>query len=125
MAKLLADILRGITHTPAALADGLWIEAITADSRTVKPGSLFVCLRGGATDGHDFAAQAAEKGATAMVVNQSRMAALDLGGREIPLIGVDDTREALGRMACAFYDHPGRGLVMIGLTGTNGKTTTT
>ncbi|MDA8160930.1 MAG: UDP-N-acetylmuramoyl-L-alanyl-D-glutamate--2,6-diaminopimelate ligase [Desulfobacteraceae bacterium] len=125
MAKLLADILRGITHTPEPLADGLRIEAITADSRTVKPGSLFVCLQGLAADGHDFASQAAAKGATALVVNRSRMATLDLGGRDIPMIGVDDTREALGRMACAFYGHPGRGLVMIGLTGTNGKTTTT
>lgn len=121
--KLLTDILGGIDYTAGPAVQGLVIDSITADSRRVEPGALFVCVRGLSVDGHDFAEAAAHKGAAAIIADRERMAMMPQGFT-VPVIWVSDTRRVMGDIASAFYDHPAAGLTLIGLTGTNGKTTT-
>ncbi len=94
------------------------VTAITSDSRKVTPGSLFVALTGGTTDGHKYITEALDKGAVA-VVGES-----DLLGVNIPYIRVDNSHHALALLSAAFHDWPARKLTVIGVTGTDGKTTT-
>ena len=94
------------------------INDIAYDSRRVKPGALFCCLRGEKTDGHRFAGQAVEKGAAALICEER----LPL---DVPQIIVADGREAMARSAACFFDHPERKMTMLAVTGTNGKTSTT
>ncbi len=98
---------------------GLEIEGIAYDSRQVKPGYLFVALHGHQREGHDFVGDAVHRGAVA-VVSQSG----ELGRRDVTAIDVEDPRRALAEIACAFYGEPSHSLQMIGITGTNGKSTT-
>ncbi len=98
------------------------ISGVVADSRNVMPGSLFVALRGEHVDGHDFVPQAIERGATAVLVER------DLGSEvqsQATVVRVEQTRRALSAIAAAFYGDPSHDLAVIGVTGTNGKTTTT
>ena len=97
--------------------DGADVQALCIDSRLVKPGALFFCTPGLNMDAHDFAPQAVEKGAVALVVE--RRLPLD-----VPQILVEDVRTATSYIAAAFYGHPARELMMLGITGTKGKTTT-
>ncbi len=94
------------------------IASIEYDSRKVCAGSMFCCVVGQLFDGHDFAAGAAEKGASALLVE--RKLPIDL-----PQIVVKNARKAMAEMAAAFYGYPQREMQMLGVTGTNGKTTTT
>lgn len=94
------------------------IKGIERDSRLVKPGDLFLCLPGHTVDGHDFAKQAAEIGAAALVVER----VLDV---DLPQLVVKDSRFAMAVLADCWYGQPSRKLNVIGVTGTNGKTTTT
>ena len=94
------------------------ITSVTDDTRKVKEGSLFVCIKGGSFDGHDAAAEMLEKGAAAVVCERD----LGLGNRQIL---TDDSRKAYGNICAAWFGHPERKLRMIGVTGTNGKTTIT
>ena len=96
------------------------VDAIASDSRAVRPGSLFVALRGERTDGHAFLRDAAARGAVALVVEEP--VDDDFG---VPVVHVADTRVAASALADAFYDHPSQDLIVVGVTGTNGKTTTT
>jgi UDP-N-acetylmuramoyl-L-alanyl-D-glutamate--2,6-diaminopimelate ligase len=96
------------------------IGGITIDSRAVAPGDLFVALRGANADGHDYLDQAAALGAVALLVEKAPHAP----GLP-PAIVVPDTRRALARIALRFYGDPARELTLIGVTGTNGKTSTT
>ena len=98
--------------------DGVAISSIDYDSRRVRAGALFCCLRGAQTDGHAFATVARDAGATALVVDH-RVAV------DVPQVVVSDTRLAMGLLAASFFHHPSRELTMVGITGTNGKTTTT
>ena len=102
---------------PADLAE-VAIEAITCDSRQVAPGSLFVAYRGVAVDGHDFVPQAVASGAAAVVAEKA------LEGLGVPLIVVPDGREALAYLSAAWHHFPSRRLTVVGITGTDGKTTT-
>jgi len=95
------------------------IGGIESDSRFVKPGDLFVALPGGTTDGHKYIPEALEKGASAIVGMQP------FDNLMVPYLQVSDSRMALPHLAAAFYDFPGRKLTVIGVTGTDGKTTTT
>src|SRR5699024_2604576 len=88
-----------------------------ADSRHVMKGDLFICFRGGENDGHAFAAEAVSCDAAALVVER----VLDLPAVQIV---VPDGRKAMTEIAAAFYGHPERRLKIVGITGTNGKTTT-
>ncbi len=94
------------------------ITGLACDSSLVTEGCLFFCLMGREYDGHTFAADALSRGAAALVVE--RRLAIDC-----LQIEVDDSRDALSRAAAAFYGNPSKRLKMIGVTGTNGKTTTT
>ena len=96
------------------------IKNIITDNRKIEPGSLFVCIAGANFDGHSVAAEAAEKGATALVVEK------DVPVPEgITVIKVDSTRRALAYLSAAYFGHPAGKMKVIGVTGTKGKTTTT
>ena len=95
------------------------IGGISYDSRTVRPGHLFVAIGGTRIDGHEFVPAAFDQGAIAAIVSRPEAAA----GR--PALLAEDTREALAWAAAAFRGFPGRALDVVGVTGTNGKTTTT
>lgn len=98
------------------------IRGISLNSNQVQPGYIFVALKGVAQDGHDFIYQAIERGASAVVVNQRSFEELFFSSR-VTIIEVADTREALPKIAANFYGNPVRFLKLIGITGTNGKTT--
>ena len=98
---------------------GLDIEGIAYDSRQVRPGYLFVTLRGRHREGRDFIEDAIHRGAVA-VVGQSE----EVSRRGVTTICVEDSRRALAEIACAFYGEPSHSLQVIGITGTNGKSTT-
>jgi UDP-N-acetylmuramoyl-L-alanyl-D-glutamate--2,6-diaminopimelate ligase len=104
---------------PGTIA-GTDVSAIAYDSRAVVPGSVFVALRGAHADGTAFARDAVARGA-AIVVSDTPAPA----GVAVPWLQVSDARLALAALAAAFYGDPSRDLVLVGITGTNGKTTTT
>jgi UDP-N-acetylmuramoyl-L-alanyl-D-glutamate--2,6-diaminopimelate ligase len=97
---------------------GIPVKAITCDSRQVLPGSLFVAYPGVAVDGHAFIPQALASGAVAVVAER------EIAGLEAPLVVVPDGREALAHLSAAWYGYPARQLTVVGVTGTDGKTTT-
>ncbi|MCD1261612.1 UDP-N-acetylmuramoyl-L-alanyl-D-glutamate--2,6-diaminopimelate ligase [Paenibacillus athensensis] len=97
---------------------GTEVTGIQFDSRMVRPGDLFLCIPGLVADGHDFAPKAVEAGAAALVTE--RVLALD-----VPQLVVKDARYAMAVLAAHFYGYPGQEMKMIGVTGTNGKTTST
>lgn len=96
------------------------ISDVTADSREVHPGSLFICLPGAHVDGHTFAAKAAEMGAAAILAEKP----VDVPA-SVSVITVADTRRAMEDITPYFFDYPARKMRMLAVTGTNGKTTTT
>ncbi len=117
--------LIGIIKTRSALSPDQrerQVADISHDSRTVQPGSLFVAVRGFHSDGHRFIAQAISRGAAAVVAEAEDT---DASAAGVPQIIVDDSRKALALLAGFFYGYPSRKLSLIGVTGTNGKTTTT
>ncbi|WP_028549280.1 UDP-N-acetylmuramoyl-L-alanyl-D-glutamate--2,6-diaminopimelate ligase [Paenibacillus sp. UNC451MF] len=101
------------------LGDGETVfTGIQTDSRKVQPGDLFLCISGLVTDGHHYAAKAVEMGAAALVVEHD----VDV---DIPKLVVKDSRYAMAVIANHFYNYPSREMKVIGVTGTNGKTTST
>lgn len=99
------------------------VKDIVYDSRKIVEGVMFVCLTGARTDGHDYIPDAIKKGASVIVIERETET-----GRipaHITTLLVPSTREALAYMSAAFFDYPARKLIAIGVTGTNGKTTTT
>ncbi len=97
----------------------LELRGVTHDSRHIGSDTLFACIRGSAVDGHDLAGQAVADGAVALLVDHRLT-----GVGDVPQIVVDDTRRRLGPISAAVYGHPSRDLTTVGITGTNGKTTT-
>jgi UDP-N-acetylmuramoyl-L-alanyl-D-glutamate--2,6-diaminopimelate ligase len=96
---------------------------VTHDSRRVRPGALFACLPGQRTDGHEHAVAALDAGAVAFLVE--RRLHLVEGGHRVTEVLVPSTRAAIGPVAARFHDRPSTSLSCVGITGTNGKTTTT
>ena len=120
----LKEILNGV-ETTSPLNDVLaarQVAYITNDSRKVEPGSLFVAIKGEKADGHDFIKAVLDK-KPAAIVAQHFPQEVDEAGTGTALITVEDTHEALGLMAANYYGNPSRELVLVGVTGTNGKTT--
>lgn len=93
------------------------IKNIAIDSRGVEPKSIFICIKGYTVDGHDFAQNAVDQGATIIVTEKQ----LDLSG-DVTQVIVSDTNRALGLLSARFFDYPSTDLIMFGVTGTNGKT---
>jgi UDP-N-acetylmuramoyl-L-alanyl-D-glutamate--2,6-diaminopimelate ligase len=119
MDPTLAELVAGLDSIVEGPAQAR-IHDVTYDSRAVRPGALFVALRGARTDGHRFLAQAIESGASALLVEEppaSRPA-------RVAVVRVPDTRSALADVASRFFAFPARGLTLVGVTGTNGKTST-
>lgn len=112
------SVFAGVAHVAIRCENGPYeVNAIEFSSRDVAPGALFFCVPGTTVDGHDFAADALERGAVALVVERK----LDI---DAPQFLVDDAREALALCSANFYGMPSRKLDLVGITGTNGKTTT-
>ena len=116
-----------LSELAGALADARWsgaredpeITHLTHRSEQASPGSLFVAVRGSQADGHDFIGHALERGAVALVVEDESAAP-----SHIPSLVTEDSRHALAQMAAAWHGYPSRRLRLIGVTGTDGKTTT-
>ena len=115
----LRDILNDIEYEVIKGNIDIIISDICYDSRKVIDGSLFVCLVGATSDGHDYIDMAISKGTSAIVVEKD--VAVD---DDIVVIKVSDTRRTLSRLAINYYGNPGSELIIIGITGTKGKTTT-
>lgn len=98
------------------------VTSLTDDSRAVKPGSVFVAIQGERVDGHAFVGKAVEAGAAALVLQKGLNVT---AAPSIPVVRVDDSRRVLGVLAGRFYREPASRLCMVGVTGTNGKTTVT
>ncbi|MEP7202927.1 MAG: UDP-N-acetylmuramoyl-L-alanyl-D-glutamate--2,6-diaminopimelate ligase [Ilumatobacteraceae bacterium] len=119
MSRMLREVVEQAGLDPVEVIGGdVAIDSVDFDSRQVRPGSLFCCLRGARSDGHDHAAGARAAGAAALLVDHR----LEV---DVTQIVVSDTRQAMGWLSTSFFDHPSRKLTLVGVTGTNGKTTTT
>ena len=118
MAFSLENLISALPQAKAWGDTAVSIHSLTCDSRRVLAGSLFVAYRGVAVDGHDFIPQALKNGAVAVVAERK------IRGLDIPLIVVPDGREALAYLSAAWHGFPARQLTVVGVTGTDGKTTT-
>ena len=96
------------------------VSGLECDSRKIERGFVFVALRGAKLDGNAFIGEAARRGASAVIAD-----AVPDSPTGVPVVSVPDSREAAARLASAFYGHPSKRLKIVGVTGTNGKTTTT
>jgi UDP-N-acetylmuramoyl-L-alanyl-D-glutamate--2,6-diaminopimelate ligase len=119
LAKL-KDILYGVSLTTISGDREINISGLAFDSRKVKKGYLFIATVGLSVDGHDFIDQAVENGAVAVVGERVG----DQGRSNVTFIETDSSSTALGVIAANFYDNPSEKIKLIGITGTNGKTTT-
>lgn len=116
--RALSQLLSGISGISITGPADTEIKSIILDSRKVVPGSLFVAVRGTQTDGHQYIPVAIELGAAAILCEELPVE-VKAG---ITYIVTPDSAETMGHMAAAFYDHPSKKLTLIGVTGTNGKT---
>lgn len=116
--KLLSEIVGGLGNIASSGSMGISVQGIAMDSRRVQAGDLYACVPGFKADGHDFAAGAVASGAVALVVE--RFLPLD-----VPQVKVANVRQVLGVIAANVYDCPSEKLNLVGVTGTNGKTTIT
>jgi len=121
MTKKLQELVALLSDATVQGEGDLSIAALSHDSRQVVPGTLFVCLSGFKTDGHNYIMQAYNQGAVAVILEKE----VENIPEGLTVITVADTRDAIKAIAPFFYDYPSRKLRMIGITGTNGKTTTT
>jgi UDP-N-acetylmuramoyl-L-alanyl-D-glutamate--2,6-diaminopimelate ligase len=113
----LSQLLRDVPATPPEALDTT-VTGIAYRSSKVRPGDVFFCVPGFVHDGHEFAAEAAQRGAAALVVSHQ------VAVPSLPQVRVDDVRVALARAAAEWYGRPSTQLEVVGITGTNGKTTT-
>jgi UDP-N-acetylmuramoyl-L-alanyl-D-glutamate--2,6-diaminopimelate ligase len=126
----LHDMLAGVVDgagasiTGAAIAEpgDVEVTSITNDSRRVEPGGCYACIPGAHVDGHDFAPAAVEAGAVALLVER-HLDPATVGG--VAQVQVPSVRGVLGPLAANLFGHPSRAMTCVGVTGTNGKTTTT
>lgn len=114
-----SKLISSIKYQENTVQNDFSVSGIAYDSREVKPGFVFVAIKGFETDGHNFIREATEKGAAAIVVESSR------GLEGMPYIIVENSRIALAELSAAFYGMPSSKLNLIGVTATNGKTSTT
>ncbi len=117
---LLCQLLSELPGAVLRGESGVEIAGLAYDSRLVGPGFLFVAIRGAHVDGHSYIPDALARGAAAVVAEAGRPLELS-----VPLVQVPDPHAALAHLAASFYGHPARRLLVVGVTGTDGKTTTT
>jgi len=117
--KYLSEIIEGLAFTELQGSADMEISAVAFDSRKVVPGSLFVAIKGTLADGHDYILQAVKDGAVAIIceILPARVTG------EVDFLMVADSSVALGVVSANFYDNPSAKLKLVGITGTNGKTT--
>ena len=118
MKKSLNSIINNIGIENQNILHDIDITGVSMNSKLIDEGNIFVAIKGLNSDGHDFINQAINSGASAIVTN-----GCDLGPLSVPQIKVHDTRKALSAIAAEYYGRPSNDLVVIGITGTNGKTT--
>jgi UDP-N-acetylmuramoyl-L-alanyl-D-glutamate--2,6-diaminopimelate ligase len=116
----LKTLVEGISEKASGEDLGVEIAGISTDSRRVRPGDLFVALRGGHEDGRKFIPEAVSRGAAAVLYEGDGPPAPE----GVPSVLVEDARDALAEIACRFHGRPSEGLALTGITGTNGKTST-
>ena len=97
------------------------IRGVTYDSRKALPGYLFICIDGFTTDGHKYAQQAVDNGACALVVEKN----INIIGEDVTIVRVKDSRKSLALISACWFGNPSRDMILVGVTGTKGKTTTT
>lgn len=127
-ALLLEDVVGGAGNLayPVSTSEGVVISSVEYDSRRVQRGSLFVAVQGFQSDGHEFVRKAVDAGASAVVVSAERIKDFrDVQDSGVAVLASDDCRRALSRLSAAMCGFPSRKAVVIGITGTNGKTSTT
>ncbi|MGB3905334.1 MAG: Mur ligase domain-containing protein, partial [Anaerolineae bacterium] len=125
MIMQLKELLSALPWRVEADVADVQVKGLAFDSRQVKPGDLFVAFKGLEFDGHDYIPQAIEAGAVAAVIDDDQYLRSPLGELwPLPCILVPNAREALAHLASAFHRFPSRKLRVIGVTGTDGKTTT-
>jgi UDP-N-acetylmuramoyl-L-alanyl-D-glutamate--2,6-diaminopimelate ligase len=117
--KKLSEILKAAEPVRISGNPDVMLSGLTFDSRKVTPDTLFVAVKGTQTDGHIYIEQAVEKGAVAVICEYEPFKL-----QHVTTVLVQDSAKALGQVASAFYDHPSSKFRLIGITGTNGKTTT-
>jgi len=117
MTRTLNQLVKGII--PENDLPAVPIHGITTHSAQVNPGHLYIAIHGTKLDGHDFIPQAIENGAAAIITNGR-----DVGKLPVPQIKVANPRRAASFTAAEYYDHPSKKMTVVGITGTNGKTTT-
>lgn len=117
--KTLSELIAGLPVADRRGGSDPEVRGLAYDSRRVEPGDVFVCIPGLRTDGHLYAGEAVRRGAAAVIAEREPP-----GPIAVPLVLTPDTRRALGLLAAGYYGFPSRSLRMIGVTGTNGKTTT-
>lgn len=118
--KKLKDLLEHLDYQCLQGTTDKEITSVVFDSRKAEPGSLFLCIKGAVSDGHTYAKEVAEKGASVLVVQDAVEVPED-----VTVIQVENSRYAMACISAAWFDHPAKKLKTIGITGTKGKTTTT
>jgi UDP-N-acetylmuramoyl-L-alanyl-D-glutamate--2,6-diaminopimelate ligase len=120
LGKLIQELATEFKVELSAKDDALPVSRVTADSRQVAQGTVFVAVQGGSQDGHEFLEAAVQKGAILLVGEKETQKHFG-----VPYVRVKDSRIVLAQLAAEFFDHPSQSMLMIGVTGTSGKTTTT
>jgi UDP-N-acetylmuramoyl-L-alanyl-D-glutamate--2,6-diaminopimelate ligase len=119
MSKILGEIIEGLSTRRIVGGTERPVSGLVTDSRKVEKDSLFACIGGSRVDGHDFAAEAAGLGAGSMLCEREVEV-----GEDVTQVVVADVRRALANVSSKFHDNPSHSLKVVGVTGTNGKTTT-
>ncbi|MBQ5691273.1 MAG: UDP-N-acetylmuramoyl-L-alanyl-D-glutamate--2,6-diaminopimelate ligase, partial [Alistipes sp.] len=117
---ILSQLIKGVEYTSLVGDRDVEVTSLTYDSRAAEAGSCFFAVAGTAVDGHNFIASAIERGAQVVVCQRIPD---EVKGADCTFVVVADTNLAMGDMAAAYYGHPSRELKVVGVTGTNGKTT--
>ncbi len=114
---LLSDLMNGMPYLTKGALNGIRIRAITADSKQVREGDLFIAIRGTKHDGHHFLEEAIHRGAVAVIIERP------YSHPTVKVLQVSDSKKCLSHLAAVWYQFPSKKLRVIGITGTNGKTT--
>jgi UDP-N-acetylmuramoyl-L-alanyl-D-glutamate--2,6-diaminopimelate ligase len=114
-------LLQGVPHRVVQTGDAASVTSLTLDSRKVAPGCMFICIRGFKMDSHRFITSAAAEGAAAVLIDAEQ----EHYPPGLHVVKVENTRSAMSLIAANYYGHPAKALRIIGVTGTNGKTSTT